>query len=104
MTSHHSLQQEQGVILDIENLKVIDDRKIEAVKDVSLQVRNGEIFGIAGVDGNGQRELVEALTGLRHPAAGKVGLIGVEMTGKSPGEIWPRALPISQKTASCADW
>ncbi len=84
---HPPYQQEQGVILDIENLKVIDDRKIEAVKDVSLQVRNGEIFGIAGVDGNGQRELVEALTGLRHPAAGKVRIDGVEMTGKSPGEI-----------------
>jgi ABC-type uncharacterized transport system ATPase subunit len=80
-------QQEQRVVLDVQGLKVLDDRKIEAVKDVSFQVRNGEIFGIAGVDGNGQRELVEALTGLRHCLAGKVFIDGKEMTNQPPGEI-----------------
>jgi len=84
---HPAFPEGQRVVLDIEGLKVIDDRKIEAVKDISLQVQNGEIYGIAGVDGNGQRELVEALTGLRRPADGKVKIDGVDMTGKNPGEI-----------------
>ena len=84
---HPAYEQEQNVVLDVQGLKVVDDRKIEAVKDISLQVRNGEIFGIAGVDGNGQRELVEVLTGLRHAAAGEVTIDGEKTTGKSPGEI-----------------
>ena len=84
---HPPFEQEQRVILDIQGLNVVDDRKIETVKDVSIQVRNGEIFGIAGVDGNGQRELVETLTGLRRCASGSITIDGVEVTGKSPGEI-----------------
>ena len=53
------------VVLKVENLRVVNTRGIEAVKGVSLSVRKGEIFGIVGVAGNGQRELVEALVGLR---------------------------------------
>ena len=52
--------------------KVLDDRELEAVKGVSFDVRAGEIVAIAGVDGNGQSELVDALTGLRKPVEGKV--------------------------------
>jgi len=71
-------------VLQVEDLVVLDDRNIEAVKDVSLDVRAGEILGIAGVQGNGQRELVEAITGLRAPFAGKVTLGSADQTGKSP--------------------
>jgi ABC-type uncharacterized transport system ATPase subunit len=61
--------------LTVENLRVVDDRGLEAVRGVSLEVRAGEIVGIAGVDGNGQTELIDALTGLRTPLEGRV-LVG----------------------------
>jgi ABC-type uncharacterized transport system ATPase subunit len=59
-------------LLEVEDLVVLDDRGLEAVRGVSFAVRSGEILGIAGVDGNGQSELIDALTGLRHPASGRV--------------------------------
>src|SRR5215218_5090981 len=62
-------------ILTVENLAVLDERGLPAVRDVSFRVRAGEIVGIAGVDGNGQSELIDALTGLRKPSAGRV-LVG----------------------------
>ncbi len=71
------------VVLEIEDLHVRDDRKLEAVKGVSLAVRGGEIVGIAGVDGNGQRELVEAIMGLRRPTSGHVLLKGDDITTRS---------------------
>ncbi len=60
------------VLLDVRGLRVRDDRGVEKVREVSLQVRGAEIVGIAGVDGNGQTELVEALTGLRRPESGVI--------------------------------
>jgi simple sugar transport system ATP-binding protein len=66
-----------------EGLTVDDDRGIEAVSDVSLSVREGEVLGIAGVDGNGQSELVETLTGLRRPTSGRVTLAGEDVTDRS---------------------
>jgi simple sugar transport system ATP-binding protein len=59
-------------LLTIEDLWVLDERKLEAVRGISLEVRAGEIVGIAGVDGNGQSELVEAITGLRRPESGRI--------------------------------
>jgi simple sugar transport system ATP-binding protein len=70
-------------VLDVTDLRVTDDRGIPAVEDVSLSVREGEVFGIAGVDGNGQSELVEAITGLRSPTGGEIRFDGVEVTGTS---------------------
>jgi general nucleoside transport system ATP-binding protein len=61
-------------LLRVEDLEVADDRGLPAVKDLSFDVRAGEIVGIAGVDGNGQTELVEALTGLRKPSTGRIQL------------------------------
>jgi len=61
-----------AVILDVFNLHVLDERKVEAVSGASFQVRAGEILGIAGVQGNGQTELAEALTGLREIHSGTV--------------------------------
>jgi ABC-type uncharacterized transport system ATPase subunit len=68
-------------ILQVEDLEVEDDRGLPALRGLSLQVRAGEIVGIAGVDGNGQSELVEAITGLRVPRAGRVRVGGRDITG-----------------------
>ncbi len=76
-----------NVILDVANLQVRDDRHLMAVKDVSLQVKEGEILGVAGVQGNGQKELVEALTGLRSFESGKVTILGEDISGSSPRRI-----------------
>jgi general nucleoside transport system ATP-binding protein len=64
-------------LLRVEDLVVRDDRGLDAVRGVSFEVRAGEIVGIAGVDGNGQSELIDALTGLRHVAQGRI-LVGDE--------------------------
>ena len=66
-------------LLKVEDLVVRDDRGLEAVRGVSFEVRSGEIVGIAGVDGNGQTELIDALTGLRHPATGSIRIGGREL-------------------------
>jgi general nucleoside transport system ATP-binding protein len=71
-------------VLSIANLTVRDDRGHELVRDVSFEVRAGEIFGIAGVAGNGQDELVEAVVGLRHATSGTVTLAGTDITHASP--------------------
>jgi len=73
--------------LVVTDLHVADDRGHEAVKGVSFDVRAGEILGIAGVAGNGQDELVEALTGLRKPMSGSVELGGREVTGAGPRDL-----------------
>jgi simple sugar transport system ATP-binding protein len=75
------------VILDIENLYVKDDRDLMAVDGASLQVRAGEILGVAGVQGNGQTELVEALTGLRPIESGKITLLGKDISHGTPRSI-----------------
>jgi ABC-type uncharacterized transport system ATPase subunit len=70
--------------LTVEELSVNDDRGHEVVHGVSFEVAAGEILGIAGVAGNGQDELVEALTGLRHAIGGRIRLDGRDLTGASP--------------------
>jgi ABC-type uncharacterized transport system ATPase subunit len=67
------------VLLDVEDLWVQDDRGIEKVRGMSFQVHAGEIVGIAGVDGNGQTELIEALTGLRRAEKGGIRVGGREL-------------------------
>lgn len=71
-------------VLAVENLRVRDVRGLETVRGVSFTVRAGEILGIAGVQGNGQTELVEALTGLRHIESGTVRLAGHDLTNHPP--------------------
>jgi simple sugar transport system ATP-binding protein len=73
--------------LRVENLKVLDDRNTLAVNGVSFDVLAGEILGIAGVQGNGQTQLVEALTGLRHPVDGRIELLGTDITRATPRQI-----------------
>jgi len=74
----------QENVFKVDGLKVRDFRGLEVVRDVSFFVRAGEILGVAGVQGNGQTELVEALTGLRATAGGKVWFNGHDVTHKSP--------------------
>ena len=69
-------------MLVVEDLRVRDDRDLEAVGGVSFSVKAGEIVAIAGVDGNGQQELVEAITGLRAPADGRIAVDGHDITGQ----------------------
>ncbi len=80
------------VVLDVQHLQVLDNRHNLAVNDVSFQVREGEILGIAGVQGNGQTELVEALTGLRKALGGMVRIAGQDMTKASPRAITERGV------------
>jgi ABC-type uncharacterized transport system ATPase subunit len=75
------------VVLDVQDLCVYDDLGTLRVDGISLQVRAGEILGIAGVQGNGQTELVEALTGLREVASGRIEIEGQVMTHASPRAI-----------------
>ncbi len=74
-------------ILQIEDLQVMDDRQHMAVDGVTLSVRAGEILGVAGVQGNGQTELTEALTGLRRVAGGRVTILGHDTTHATPREV-----------------
>jgi simple sugar transport system ATP-binding protein len=73
--------------LSVRGLRVRGDRGTEAVRGVDLDVRAGEIVAIAGVSGNGQRELEEAIAGLRIPLGGSVRLDGVDLAGRPPHEI-----------------
>ena len=74
-------------VLDVSQLWVDDDRGVTTVADLDLEVRAGEVFGIAGVEGNGQRELVEALMGMRPKRSGGVVIAGRNVTDASPREI-----------------
>jgi simple sugar transport system ATP-binding protein len=74
-------------VLQVEDLHVKDIRGLESVRGVSFNVRAGEVLGIAGVQGNGQTELAEALTGLRHIESGRFTLSGIDLTGKSPRQL-----------------
>ena len=74
-------------VLSVKGLEVFDDRKLLAVKGVDLEVRSGEIFGIAGVEGNGQRELVEAICGMRMRAKGEVVVSGIATKDMHPHAV-----------------
>ena len=69
-------------VLEVEHLRVRDDRDLEAVRELSLTVRGGEIVALAGVDGNGQHELVEAIAGLRNAESGRIAVAGEDVTGR----------------------
>ncbi len=75
------------VVLSVHDLHVRDYRNNPAVKGVSFDVRRGEIVGLVGVDGNGQTELVEAITGLRHSHKGRFFIKGKNLTNKPPRKI-----------------
>jgi general nucleoside transport system ATP-binding protein len=73
--------------LRVTDLRVKDDRGVQTVNGFGVEVRRGEIFGVAGVEGNGQRELVEAITGMRRKVGGRVEMLGRDVTRFSPRRI-----------------
>ena len=77
----------QDVVLDVRNLSIIDEQDIQQVDDVSFSVRSGEIYAIAGVQGNGQTELTEALVGLTHATTGEINIGGRRVSTMSTQEI-----------------
>ncbi|WP_164215514.1 ABC transporter ATP-binding protein [Virgibacillus sp. YIM 98842] len=77
----------QESVLNIENLVVRDSRKVDMVKGLDLEIRAGEIVGIAGIDGNGQTELIEAITGLMKAESGKIKLNNKDITNLSPRKV-----------------
>jgi general nucleoside transport system ATP-binding protein len=84
---------ERGEVrLKLENVSCGSDRGTPGLRGVSLDVHSGEILGIAGVSGNGQRELAETITGLRKVTGGRVSLEGQDVTNLAPGELTERAL------------
>ena len=80
------------VVIGVEELRVGDNRGLEAVCGVSLSVRAGEVLGVAAIEGNGQSELLEAICGLRRAESGHVRIGGEDVTNRSPGEIRARGL------------
>jgi len=80
LTVEKSKREAGDPVLRIESLTVLNNKKVPGLKSFSLDVRRGEIVGIAGVEGNGQTELVEALTGLRKPESGTIWFNGLDIT------------------------
>jgi simple sugar transport system ATP-binding protein len=74
-------------VLEIKKISALSDRKLPALKEISLSVREGEILGVAGVAGNGQRELAEVIAGVRKSTGGKMIIKGRDMTNRLPSEI-----------------
>ena len=81
-----------SVRLKLENISCGSDRGTEGLRDVDLEVYSGEILGLAGVSGNGQRELAEVMAGLRKPTAGRIYLEGEDVTGFNPGTLTEKML------------
>ncbi|MGI8928267.1 MAG: ABC transporter ATP-binding protein [Candidatus Limnocylindrales bacterium] len=80
------------VVLAVDGLRAKDDRGREVVRGLDIDVRAGEIVGIAGVAGNGQDELVEVLTGLRKPSDGRIAMGGTDVTGWRPRQLYEAGL------------
>ena len=74
-------------VLRLDNVKALDNRRLPAVKGVSLEVRAGEILAVAGVDGNGQTELIETITGLRPVSGGRITINDRDITNLTPRQV-----------------
>jgi len=74
-------------VLQLTNVTAVNDLGVTALRDVTLDLRSGEILGVAGVSGNGQRELDEVVTGMRKPKSGRVVLAGEDITNRRPDEV-----------------
>jgi simple sugar transport system ATP-binding protein len=73
-----------AAVLEVQSIQVQDERQLPSVRDVSFALYSGEILGVAGVDGNGQRELADAITGLRRVSQGQIKLAGKDVTSWTP--------------------
>lgn len=85
-------QQPTDTVLDVRDITAKDYRGVDVLKGLSLTVRRGEIVGLAGVDGNGQSELVSILTGLQKALSGTVTLNGENVTNLSPGTLFEKGI------------
>lgn len=98
----------RDVVLKVRNLRVKGSMGIEAVRGISFDIRSGEILGIAGVDGNGQLELGNALTGLAEAVGGTIEVLGTDTTNKHPAMLYKLGLshipPDRQKTGLILDY
>ena len=79
-------------VLEVKDLHAKDYRDVEILKGLNLKVRRGEIVGLAGVDGNGQSELVEILTGLRNGISGQVEILGEDLFGSTPRKFFEKGV------------
>ena len=86
-TTEKDPAQPKETVLQVKDLVVQDSRKVDIVKGLNLNIRAGEIVGIAGVDGNGQTELIEAITGLRDVTKGRITLNGKDITNLTPRKV-----------------
>lgn len=82
-------------ILEVNNLRVINEEKVDVLKSISFSVNSGEILGIAGIAGSGQKELCEAIAGLQKIESGEVNFEGQNLVGKSSGEIIRKGISMS---------
>ncbi len=91
-----------NVVLEVKDLYGMDYRNVEILKGLNLEVRRGEILGIAGIDGNGQMELVEIITGLRKAKSGDVRINGESIFNQSPRKIFKKG--VSRQIDKNMDW
>lgn len=77
----------KGTVFEIENLVVQNERRLDAIKNLNLKIRKGEIVGIAGIDGNGQKELIEAITCLTKSKSGTIKINGFEIQNTTPKNV-----------------
>lgn len=85
LTAEKTTAEPKDVVFEIEDLYVQNERRIDAVKGLSMKIRGGEIFGLAGIDGNGQKELVEAITNLTRTKSGSIKINKTPVQNTSPG-------------------
>lgn len=84
LVAEKSPAQRGALVFEIQNLRVKNEKGLDAIKNLSLKIHKGEIFGIAGIDGNGQKELVEAITNLKPSDQGSIQINGIEIQNTSP--------------------
>ena len=81
VTKKADINPDNQKVLEVNNVGAVDDKGLSALKDLNLFIRSGEILGIAGVGGNGQKELAEILSGVKLPTSGSITLKGVNLVG-----------------------
>ncbi len=88
LEQYDKTEREPGeVALRVENLEALDEKGLPALRGVSFEVRRGEILGVAGVSGNGQRQLADAIAGLHHVTGGRIVIAGQDVTNRLPAQI-----------------
>jgi general nucleoside transport system ATP-binding protein len=87
VTRQQEQTEQKKCIFELKNLSAEDDKGLPALKDINLQICEGEILGIAGVSGNGQSELAETLCGVRSASTGQIFVEGQDVVGKTPAEF-----------------